>query len=128
MPPICTLRCALAMRRSSAARSIGLATLSVSQNAWIEMRGTGRSMLTAAISLSRAASSSAGSYARLFICVAPCPGSVVHFAVSAEIRCDRSALVQFDGVGAVLGIDLRRLARAEQVVGIRDLRGEVVLI
>jgi hypothetical protein len=39
------------MRRSSPARSIGLATLSVSQNAWIEMRGIGRNVCMAAASL-----------------------------------------------------------------------------
>lgn len=44
------------MRRSPPARSMAPATASVSQKAWIEMRGTGRSSAMAAISLSLAGS------------------------------------------------------------------------
>jgi len=44
------------MRRSSPARSIGLATLSVSQNAWIDIRGTGRSVYMALASFCAGAS------------------------------------------------------------------------
>ena len=42
MPPVCTLTCARAMRRSVAAVSIVPAISGVSQNAWMVMRGIGR--------------------------------------------------------------------------------------
>ena len=60
MPPIWTLTWALAMRRSSLARSTGLATPSVSQKAWIEMRGTGCSACMTAMSCCERSPVSAG--------------------------------------------------------------------
>ena len=117
------------MRRSSPARSIGLATLSVSQNAWIEMRGTGRSACIAAASLC----------AGVAAVVVRIVGQIAHRLAppgqprqksTSDSEAWPDALSRYSSMttATLLGIDLGQLARPEKVGRIGDLRGEVVLI
>src|SRR5262245_8188607 len=125
MPPICTRRCALAMRRSSAAACTEAAVSTLAQNAWIDTRGAG-------------AMYSSGS-------VGPTDGSItsivstLNFMSVADVADSAAGGVRILGLGglalAVLvehggssgRIDLALGARLRQVGRVVDHGGEIAL-
>src|SRR3954462_8922009 len=128
MPPSCTVRCALAKRRSEPARCRTAPVSGCSQKAWMEMRGTGRSCGAAPNVSScgdllmfcsvRALLDDGRGACRLFGCLVE--GVLVRLG-------DFTLLVMIQDRGPARGIHRPLAARTQQVTRIGHHGGDVLL-